>query len=55
MARLNLDVAELSVESFPMAPEVAADNWYSSSDFCDTDRECSSYCFHATNVCRLCG
>jgi hypothetical protein len=54
MAKLNLDLAELNVETFPTAPGVASDSLYNSSDRCDTDQECSSACFHATNICRLC-
>jgi len=55
MARLNLNLSELNVETFPTGPEVAADDWYSSSNWCDTDRDCSSACLAATNVCQVCG
>ncbi|HEU4455269.1 MAG TPA: hypothetical protein VFR81_19550 [Longimicrobium sp.] len=55
MERKSLNLAELSVETFDVAPGEWATDWYSSSDWCDTDRECSSHCLAATNVCRVCG
>jgi hypothetical protein len=54
MAKLNLDLAKLNVETFPTAPEVAADDLHNSSDRCDTDLECSQVCVQPTNICRLC-
>ncbi len=54
MAKLNLDLTKLTVETFSVDPP-DGESRYGSSDWCDTDRECSSLCLHATNVCQACG
>jgi hypothetical protein len=55
--RKNLDLAQLEVVSFPVAPDDAQfTSFTGSTDYCcDTNRDCSSACRRPTNICVVCG
>ena len=62
MKRLELNVVDLKVESFVTLAKAKTPNaeqdysqWKGTSDYCDTENDCSLACIAPTNVCAVCG